>query len=206
MACAATCSPGWAGRRGCRRSGRRYAPRWTPGTRPPPPRSTSAWPTRSNTPATTGPPRAYDSAYEFCTAHDQDATGQLCRACATAVLFASGHWDRAVATCREVLAHDAPVPHAYAVATGISGLIAALRGRGRRVDRATRGARGAGLRARRGGPRRAGRGTGGRRAAPRDRPAGVAGPAALRRLHPLPPRRGAARTRPGGGGRGRRRE
>src|SRR5262249_13440777 len=51
------------------------------------------------------------------------------RACATAVLFARGQWDRAVATCRDVLAHDEPIAHARAVATGISGLIAALRGR-----------------------------------------------------------------------------
>src|SRR6185369_16566202 len=43
--------------------------------------------------------RAYDSAYEFCERHDQGAAGQLCRACATVVMFHSGRWDRAAGLC-----------------------------------------------------------------------------------------------------------
>ena len=56
-------------------------------------------------------------------------TGQLCQACATVVLFHSGRWDRALGLCREVLAAQAATPHARAVASGVSGLVYALRGR-----------------------------------------------------------------------------
>jgi DNA-binding CsgD family transcriptional regulator/tetratricopeptide (TPR) repeat protein len=75
-----------------------------------------------------GAGRAYDSAYEFCQAHGQDASGQLCRACATVVLFHCGRWDRAVALCGAVLADPAATAHARAVASGIGGLVHAMRG------------------------------------------------------------------------------
>lgn len=70
---------------------------------------------------------AYASAYQFCDAHGVDAVGQLCRACATAVLFARGEWDRAIGVCEDVLESPGP-PHARAVSTGLLGLLHALRG------------------------------------------------------------------------------
>ena len=44
--------------------------------------------------------RAYENAYEFCAANDLAATGQLCRACATVVMFQRGRWDRAALAVR----------------------------------------------------------------------------------------------------------
>jgi len=70
---------------------------------------------------------AYAAAYQFCDAHEAESVGQLCRACATAVLFTRGDWDRTVAVCEDVLA-SAAVPHARAVATGLFGLVHAMRG------------------------------------------------------------------------------
>jgi DNA-binding CsgD family transcriptional regulator len=70
---------------------------------------------------------AYAAAYQFCDAHGADTVGQLCRACATAVLFTRGEWDRTVAVCEDVLA-SALVPHAQAVAAGLFGLVHAMRG------------------------------------------------------------------------------
>jgi len=70
---------------------------------------------------------AYASAYQFCEAHGANAVGQLCRACATAVLFAKGEWDRAIAICEDVIESPGP-PHARAVGTGMLGLVHALRG------------------------------------------------------------------------------
>ena len=75
--------------------------------------------------------RAYDSAYEFCRLHEQDTAGQLCRACATVVMFQSGRWDQALAASAEVLADPASIPHARAAASAIVGLVEALRGRPR---------------------------------------------------------------------------
>ena len=54
----------------------------------------------------------------------------MCRACATAVLFSCGEWDRAVGVCEDVLASAGPA-HARAVSTGILGLVHALRGAAR---------------------------------------------------------------------------
>ncbi len=76
-----------------------------------------------------GAGRAYDSAYEFCRTHEQDAAGQLCRACATVVLFQSGRWDRAMTLCDDVLGDSAANAHARAVASGVCGLVHAMRGR-----------------------------------------------------------------------------
>jgi DNA-binding CsgD family transcriptional regulator len=72
--------------------------------------------------------RAYDSAYEFCERHDQGAAGQLCRACATVVMFHSGRWDRAAGLCSAVLDDGAATAHARAVASGVLGLVRAMRG------------------------------------------------------------------------------
>ena len=72
--------------------------------------------------------RAYDTAYEFCQAYDQSALGQLCHACATVVLFQNGRWDRALTLCGEVLADPVAAAHARAVASGVAGLVHAMRG------------------------------------------------------------------------------
>ncbi len=70
---------------------------------------------------------AYAAAYQFCDAHGADAIGQLCRACATWVLFVRGEWDRTAQVCADVLGSAAP-PHARAVAAGLLGMIHAMRG------------------------------------------------------------------------------
>ncbi len=71
---------------------------------------------------------AYDNAYEFCETHGLGATGQLCRACATVVMFHSGRWDRAAAWCSDVLRDAVATVHARAVASGVLGLVHAMRG------------------------------------------------------------------------------
>ena len=73
---------------------------------------------------------AYAAAFQFCDAHGADAVGQLCRACATVVLFTRGEWDRAAAVCQDVLASPA-VPHARGAAAGMLGLVHAMRGAAR---------------------------------------------------------------------------
>ncbi len=70
---------------------------------------------------------AYAAAYQFCDAHGVDAIGQLCRACATVVLFARGEWDHTIAVCEDVLA-SATVLHARGAAAGMLGLVHAVRG------------------------------------------------------------------------------
>jgi len=71
---------------------------------------------------------AYATAYEFCRVHAEAAAAQLCRACATIVLFQGGKWDQATKLGREVLADPAATPHALAVASGAVGLVHAMRG------------------------------------------------------------------------------
>jgi DNA-binding CsgD family transcriptional regulator len=71
---------------------------------------------------------AYAAGYEFCQAHGEQATGQLCRACVTAVLFVAGYWDRALEVCADAAAPEGALPHARAVGAGIAGLIHAFRG------------------------------------------------------------------------------
>lgn len=72
--------------------------------------------------------RVYDTAYEFCRSHDQEAAGQLCRACATVVMFHSGRWDQALRVCAGVLSAPDATTHAQAVARGVCGLVEAMRG------------------------------------------------------------------------------
>jgi DNA-binding CsgD family transcriptional regulator len=69
----------------------------------------------------------YAAAYQFCETHGADTVGQLCRACATVVLFTRGEWDRTAAVCEDVLATPA-VPHARGAAAGMLGLVHAMRG------------------------------------------------------------------------------
>lgn len=71
---------------------------------------------------------AYAAAFQYCDVQGADAVGQLCRACATAVLFARGEWDRVISLSEDVLAGD-PAPHAFAVGTGLLGLVQAMRGK-----------------------------------------------------------------------------
>jgi DNA-binding CsgD family transcriptional regulator len=75
---------------------------------------------------------AYAAAFQFCDAHGADAVGQLCRACATVVLFTRGEWDRAAAVCEDVLASPA-TPHARGAAAGMLGLVHAMRGSARQA-------------------------------------------------------------------------
>jgi DNA-binding CsgD family transcriptional regulator len=72
--------------------------------------------------------QAYDRAYDFCSHHGEESAGQLCRACATVVLFHCGQWDRALRLCAEVLANAASPAHARAVVHGVGGLVLAWRG------------------------------------------------------------------------------
>jgi DNA-binding CsgD family transcriptional regulator len=70
---------------------------------------------------------AYAAAYQYCDAHGADAVGEICRACATAVLFASGDWDRVLAVTEDILG-SAALPQPQAIAHGMAGLVHALRG------------------------------------------------------------------------------
>lgn len=72
--------------------------------------------------------RAYGAAYLYCDSHGTDGLGQLCRACATAVLFNRGEWDRALAVCEDVLAGPGAVTHSRAVSACMTGLVHVLRG------------------------------------------------------------------------------
>ena len=74
----------------------------------------------------------YAAAYQFCDAHGADTVGQLCRACATVVLFTRGEWDRTAAVCEDVLA-SAAAPHARGAAAGMLGLVHAMRGAARQA-------------------------------------------------------------------------
>ena len=75
-----------------------------------------------------GAGRAYETAFEFCQTHDQASVGQLCRACATVVLFHTGRWSRALTHCGEVLADAAATDHSRTVAAGVAGLVHAMQG------------------------------------------------------------------------------
>lgn len=75
--------------------------------------------------------RAYASAVEFCDRHGQESLGQVCRACATVVMFQSGRWDQAVALGRQVRTEPSSTAHARAVAACVPGVVAALRGQPR---------------------------------------------------------------------------
>ena len=70
----------------------------------------------------------YASAYQFCDAHGDMATGQVCRACVTVVMFSHGQWNRAADICADVLDSAASPAHARAVSSGMLGLILAWRG------------------------------------------------------------------------------
>lgn len=75
-----------------------------------------------------GAAAAYRAAYLYCDTHGADATGQLCRACATAVLFTRGEWDLAIAVCSDVLEEPDTASHTRVASACMGGLIHALRG------------------------------------------------------------------------------
>jgi DNA-binding CsgD family transcriptional regulator len=75
-----------------------------------------------------GAAAAYRAAYLYCDTHGADAVGQLCRACATAVLFSRGEWSLAVDVCADVLESQETAVHPRAVSGCLLGLIHALRG------------------------------------------------------------------------------
>ncbi|HET6193929.1 MAG TPA: helix-turn-helix transcriptional regulator [Trebonia sp.] len=75
-----------------------------------------------------GAAAAYRAAYVYCDTHGADAVGQLCRACATAVLFSRGEWSLAVDVCADVLESQGTPVHPRAVSRCLLGLIHALRG------------------------------------------------------------------------------
>ena len=75
-----------------------------------------------------GAAAAYRAAYLYCDTHGADAVGQLCRACATAVLFNRGEWDLAVDVCADVLAEPGTAAQPRAISACLLGLIHALRG------------------------------------------------------------------------------
>jgi len=71
---------------------------------------------------------AYRAAYTYCDTHGADVVGQLCRACATAVLFNRGEWDLAVDVSSEVLAESGMAVVQRAIGNCVLGLVGALRG------------------------------------------------------------------------------
>jgi DNA-binding CsgD family transcriptional regulator/tetratricopeptide (TPR) repeat protein len=75
-----------------------------------------------------GAASAYRAAYLYCDTHGADAVGQVCRSCATVVLFSRGEWDLATEVCAEVLAEPGIAAHPRAVSASVLGLIRALRG------------------------------------------------------------------------------
>jgi DNA-binding CsgD family transcriptional regulator/tetratricopeptide (TPR) repeat protein len=75
-----------------------------------------------------GAAAAYRAAYLYCDTHGADAVGQVCRACATAVLFNRGEWDLAADVCADVLAGPGTAAHPRAVSACVLGLVRALRG------------------------------------------------------------------------------
>ena len=76
---------------------------------------------------------AYSDAVDYCDRQGLDTTRQLCRACASYVLFQRGQWDDAAAMDRAVLADTATTTHARAAAAAVLGVMLALRGQ---ADRA----------------------------------------------------------------------
>ena len=76
---------------------------------------------------------AYSDAVDYCDRQGLDTTRQLCRACASYVLFQRGQWDDAATMDRAVLADAVSPTHARAAAAAVLGVMLALRGQ---IDRA----------------------------------------------------------------------
>ncbi len=71
---------------------------------------------------------AYLEGAAYCRTRSIESTAQLCLACMAVVLWQTGQWSEAERTSREVIASTDATPHALAVAGGILGIVAALRG------------------------------------------------------------------------------
>ncbi len=71
---------------------------------------------------------AYLEGAAYCRARSIEQTAQLCLACMAVVLWQTGQWSRAEQTSREVIASSDSTLHARAVAEGVLGIVAALRG------------------------------------------------------------------------------
>ena len=75
-----------------------------------------------------GAQEAYSDAVDYCDRQGLDTTRQLCRACASYVLFQRGQWDDAATMDRAVLADAVSTTHPRAAAAAVLGLMLALRG------------------------------------------------------------------------------
>ena len=71
---------------------------------------------------------AYLEGAEYCRTRSIEPTAQLCLACMAVVLWQTGDWPGAERTSREVVTSSDATPHATAVAEGIVGMVAAMRG------------------------------------------------------------------------------
>jgi predicted ATPase/DNA-binding CsgD family transcriptional regulator len=71
---------------------------------------------------------AYLEGADYCRTRAIEPTAQLCLACMSVVLWQTGQWSQAEQTSREVIASMEATQHAHAVAEGILGIVAALRG------------------------------------------------------------------------------
>lgn len=71
---------------------------------------------------------AYLEGADYCRTRSLEPTAQLCLACLSVVLWQTGQWSEAERTSREVIASTDATQHARAVAEGILGIVAALRG------------------------------------------------------------------------------
>jgi DNA-binding CsgD family transcriptional regulator len=71
---------------------------------------------------------AYLEGADYCRTRSIESTAQLCLACMSVVLWQTGDWSQAERTSREVIASSDATQHARAVAEGILGIVAALRG------------------------------------------------------------------------------
>jgi DNA-binding CsgD family transcriptional regulator len=71
---------------------------------------------------------AYLEGAAYCRTQAIEPTAQLCLACMAVVLWQTGQWSQAEQTSREVIASTDATLHAHAVAEGILGIVAALRG------------------------------------------------------------------------------
>ena len=76
---------------------------------------------------------AYLEGADYCRTRSIESTAQLCLACMSVVLWQTGDWSGAERTSREVIASTDSTQHAHAVAEGILGIVAALRGSARRA-------------------------------------------------------------------------
>ena len=71
---------------------------------------------------------AYLEGAAYCRTRSIESTAQLCLACMSVVLWQTGRWSEAERTSREVIASADATQHARAVAEGILGMVAAMRG------------------------------------------------------------------------------